>query len=67
MFLKADHDKAKIHIAISRTPLKKKISRRHDKNINRTDKMDTKEEKPAYLIQHETEQQRADKTNQITR
>ena len=34
--------KTQIHTVISRTPLKKKISRRHDKNINRIDKVDTK-------------------------
>lgn len=31
-----------MHIVISRIPLKKQISRRRDKNVNRADKMDAK-------------------------
>lgn len=44
--MKADYDKLKIHIVISRTPLKKKISRRHNKNINRVDKIYDKKNIP---------------------
>lgn len=57
--------KTKIHIVISRTPLKKKISRRHDKNINRTDKMDTKKRKTRLLdsARNRATKSRQDKSN----